>query len=113
MGNSLRGDWLPERFLVVLIASPRGEEMESEQKKSVEDTPVEGEKRLPTPSLLGGVPHGASIEAPSPGPLPAQSVLSGIPLALGVKPAQKPWRKIPKKRASSWTFTEDVVEGGN
>lgn len=97
---------------MVLIASPRGEEMESEQKKSVEDTPVEGEKRLPTPSLLGGVTRGAGIEAPSPGPLPVQSVLSGIPLALG-KPAQKPWRKIPKKRASSWTFTEDGVEGGN
>lgn len=97
---------------MVLIASPRGEEMESEQKKSVEDTPVEGEKRLPTPSLLGGVTRGASIKAPSPGPLPVQSVLSGIPLALG-KPAQKPWRKIPKKRASSWTFTEDGVEGGN
>lgn len=54
---------------MVLIASPRGEEMESEQKKSVEDTPVEGEKRLPTPSLLGGVTRGASIKAPSPGPL--------------------------------------------
>ena len=34
---------------MVLIASPRGEEVESEQKISVEDTPVEGEKRLPTP----------------------------------------------------------------
>ena len=38
---------------MVLIASPRGEEMESEQNISVEDTPVEGEKRLPTPLLAG------------------------------------------------------------
>lgn len=86
--------------------------MESEQKISVEDTPVEGEKRLPTPPpCWAELPKGPASKYHLLGPcLPSQSVLSGIPLALGVKSAQKPWRKIRKKRASSWTFTEDGVE---
>ena len=53
----------------------------------------------PPASLLGRVTHGASIELPSPGPLPSQSVLSGIPLALGVKTCPETLEKDTQKES--------------